>query len=99
VGSDLRARKKSLPVTFATTCGGTAGRDLAEWLASEGPDSDADIDRAAALVDAAGGRAWAAEEARRRLALGESALSSTSLDVDAVAELKALGRFIVTRES
>lgn len=99
VGSDLRARKKSLPVTFAMTHGGAAGRDLADWLVSRGSDGDADIARAAALVDAAGGRAWAAEEARRRLAIGERALDAASLDFDAVTELKALGRFIVTRES
>ena len=99
VGSDLRARKKSLPVTFAMAYGGAAGRELADWLATSGPDSDLEIERATQLVDAAGGRAWAAEEARRRLALGEQALDGVSLDVDAVAELKALGRFIATRES
>jgi geranylgeranyl diphosphate synthase type I len=99
VGSDLRARKKSLPVTFAMKYGGPVAVELADWLASPGPDNDGDIERAAALVDAAGGRAWAAEEARRRLALGERALDRTTLDGDAAAELKALGRFIVTRES
>ena len=99
VGSDLRARKKSLPVTFAMTYGGAAAAELADWLASPGPDSETDIERAATLVDAAGGRAWAEEEARRRLGLGERALDGVSLDFDAVSELKALGRFIVTRES
>ena len=99
VGSDLRARKKSLPVTWAMTYGGAAGRDLAAWLRTPGPDRDEDIAAAAALVEAAGARAWAAEEARRRLSLGEAALSGVDLDRDACDELTALGRFIVTRES
>jgi len=99
VGSDLRARKKSLPITWATTHGGAAGRELAAWLATTGPDSESEIAAAAALVESAGGRAWAAEEARRRLSLGEAALRSADLDADARDELVALGRFIVTRES
>jgi geranylgeranyl diphosphate synthase, type I len=99
VGSDLRARKKSLPISWALTRGGVAGAELAGWLASEGPDSDEEIAAAAALVEAAGGRAWAAEEARRRLTVGEDALAAADLDDAARDELVALGRFIVTRES
>ncbi|MDQ1700248.1 MAG: geranylgeranyl diphosphate synthase, type [Frankiaceae bacterium] len=99
VGSDLRARKKSLPVAFALTENGPAGAALAHWLATAGPDSDADIAGAAGLVEAAGGRAWATEEATRRLALAESALESVALEPNAVEELVALGRFVVTRNS
>lgn len=99
VGSDLRARKKSLPVAFALADSGPAGVALARWLGTEGPDSDSDIARAADLVEAAGGRAWAAEEATRRLALAESALAQASLAPEAVDELVALGRFVVTREN
>lgn len=99
VGSDLRARKKSLPVAFALADGGPASAALAHWLATEGPDTDGDIARAAELVETAGGRAWAAEEATRRLALAESALGTVDLDPDAVDELIALGRFVVTRNS
>jgi geranylgeranyl diphosphate synthase type I len=99
VGSDLRARKKSLPITWATTYGGVAGQELATWLGGGGPDSNDDIATATGLVEAAGGRAWAAEEARRRLSLGEAALARADLDHAAREELIALGRFIVTRES
>lgn len=99
VGSDLRARKKSLPVAFALADGGPASAELACWLATEGPDSDADVNRAAGLVEAAGGRAWAAEEATRRLALAESALADVPLDLDAVDELVTLGRFVVSRDA
>ena len=99
VGSDLRARKKSLPIAWAVEHGGRYGRDLAAWLCTEGPDSDDEVAVAATLVESAGGRAWAAEEARRRLALGERALGAVDIDADARDELVALGRFIVTRES
>ena len=99
VGSDLRARKKSLPISWALTHGGVAGAELAGWLASEGPDTDDDIAAATSLVETAGGRAWAAEEARRRLTVGEEALAGADLDDAARDELIALGRFIVTRES
>jgi geranylgeranyl diphosphate synthase type I len=99
VGSDLRARKKSLPVAFALSEGGAAGAELARWLGTTGPDGDADIARAAGLVEAAGGRAWATEEATRRLSLAESALATAALEPDAVEELVSLGRFVVTRQS
>jgi len=100
VGSDLRARKKSLPISWATANGGAAGRELAAWLRTAGgSDTDAAVAHAAALVEAAGGRAWAEEEARRRLSLGETALASAPLDPAARDELVSLGRFIVTRES
>lgn len=98
VGSDLRARKKSLPVTYAMTRGGDAGRELADWLATDGPDTASDIAHAATLVESAGGRAWATEEARRRLVLAERALGRVELLEPPRAELVALGRFVVARE-
>jgi geranylgeranyl diphosphate synthase type I len=98
VGSDLRARKKSLPVTYALQHGGEPGRRLAEWF-REGGDTDHEIAYAAELVEAAGGRAWAEEEARRRLAAGEEALAGAGLIPEAHDELVGLGRFLVSRES
>ena len=98
VGSDLRARKKSLPITWAVRHGGAAGTVLADWLATDGPDTDDDIARAAGLVESAGGRAWATEEANRRLAAAEAALAGVPLEPEARDELVVLGRFVVTRE-
>jgi geranylgeranyl diphosphate synthase, type I len=97
IGSDLRAHKKSLPITYALQYGGRSGRLLADWM-RHGGDSDADIAYAAGLVEAAGGRAWAEEEARRRMAAGEAALASAGLLPEGRDELLALGRFVVDRE-
>jgi geranylgeranyl diphosphate synthase type I len=99
VGSDLRARKKSLPIAYAIGSGTAAGDDLAAWLATEGPDTEAQISWAAGVVDAAGGRAWAQDEAERRLAAAAAALDDVAIDAAVRDELIGLGRFIVSRES
>jgi geranylgeranyl diphosphate synthase type I len=99
VGSDLRARKKSLPVAYALESGTDAGRALADWLATEGPDSDDDVHRAAGLVETAGGRAWAQQEAQRRLVAAAIGLQAVDIDASARDELIALGRFIVSRDN
>jgi len=99
VGSDLRARKKSLPIAFALESGTPAGGQLGRWLAAGGPDTDESVQRAADLVEAAGGRAWAQQEAQRRLELAAGALDLADLDPAGRDELVALGRFIVSRDS
>ncbi|MFI1869972.1 polyprenyl synthetase family protein [Streptomyces jumonjinensis] len=98
VHSDLRARKKSLPVTYALNQGGTAGVELASWLSAPGEPDEAELRHAAGLVAAVGGREWATAEAARRMALGEAALRTVDLDAGACDELIALGRFVVDRE-
>lgn len=98
VGADLRARKKSLPVSFAVAAGAPASGELAEWLATPGPDSDEDIAHATELVEAAGGRDWAREEAQRRLATAEAALATADIDSAVRDEFVELARFVTTRE-
>lgn len=97
--SDLRTRKKSLPVTFAVTARGAAGRELAAWLADPAEHAEADLRHAAALVERAGGRDWAAAEAARRLEHGEQLLRAARLPEDVAEELLELGRFVVGRNS
>ncbi len=99
VFSDLRSRKKSLPVAYALSQGGAAARELASWLATPDAVSEDDLHRAAQLVVDAGGRAWAASEAERRMRLGECALAAVALPDRPRAELLALGHFIVDREA
>jgi geranylgeranyl diphosphate synthase type I len=95
--SDLRSRKKSLPVTYAVHHGGSDGRELAGWLCGTGEADEAELRRAAALVDSGGGRDWAAAEARRRMALAEKALAGAELPDRPMAELVALGRYLTDR--
>jgi geranylgeranyl diphosphate synthase type I len=99
VFSDLRSRKKSLPVTYALSQGGADGRELAAWLATPDSVSEAELRRAAELVENAGGRRWATTEAMRRMQLGFSALEAVSLPDQPRDDLIALGRFIVNREA
>jgi geranylgeranyl diphosphate synthase type I len=99
VHSDLRARKKSLPVTYVVTRGGTAGTALARWLGTDGEPDETGVAAAADLVAAGGGRDWAVAEATRRMELGESALDAVALPATPRHELLTLGRFIVNREA
>jgi geranylgeranyl diphosphate synthase, type I len=99
VCSDLRSRKKSLPVTYTLAHGGAAAQELAEWLADTGAHDEAALHRAAELVAAAGGRDWAAGEADRRLALALRALDAVDMPDQARDGLVALGEFIVSREA
>ena len=99
VYSDLRARKKSLPVTYSITHGGAIGRELAAWLAVPGEPDEDSVRRAADLVDQAGGRRWALDEAHRRMAAGQQKLTDAEVPDRVCAELLSLARFIVTREA
>jgi geranylgeranyl diphosphate synthase type I len=98
VFSDLRSRKKTMPVVWAVHHGGAAGQELARWLAgSEEPDELA-LRRAADLVERAGGRAWAQGEARSRMAHAVDALDGLGLDPSHRAELVHLATFVVERD-
>jgi geranylgeranyl diphosphate synthase, type I len=87
VHSDLRAGKKSLPITYA----------LAEDPSIALIDPD-DLEKRADAIDRAGGRQWALDEAARRMSLGERALASVELPPQVRTELVELGHFIVDRE-
>jgi geranylgeranyl diphosphate synthase type I len=65
VHSDLSNRKKSLPVVAALTSGTTEGRELAALYGREGELAGTAAARAAALVEAAGGRKWSQSQADR----------------------------------
>jgi geranylgeranyl diphosphate synthase type I len=99
VYSDLRARKKSLPVTYSITHGGAIGRELSAWLASPGQPDEAGLRHAAELVEQAGGRRWALDEAHRRMTAGQRKLEEAAIGDHAREELLSLARFIVTREA
>jgi geranylgeranyl diphosphate synthase, type I len=98
VHSDLRARKKSLPVVAALTSRSQAGRELRECLAGQQPLSEADLLRAAGLVEEGGGRQWAEAEADAQLGLAGKCLAETGLPDDVRAELAAIAEFITARQ-
>jgi geranylgeranyl diphosphate synthase, type I len=109
VFSDLRSRKKTLPVTYSLTHGGPAGRELAGWLAGSeptpsdptrsDPTSEDRLQHLADLIDTAGGRDWAAAEARRRVSAATHALTTVPILTGPREELNAIAHFIVARET
>jgi geranylgeranyl diphosphate synthase, type I len=96
--ADLRARKKSLPVSYALAQPGVASRELATWFATNGETSEPALHRAAELVEVAGGREWALSQAGDQVRLAESALAGAALPDQVRAELVSLARFVVSRE-
>jgi len=102
VFSDLRSRKKTLPVVWALANGGEPGRDLAAWLRTSAADGEADSEQelrhAASLLDRAGARAWVIDEARRRVRAGLAALEAVGLDGPARGRFTDLANFVVERE-
>jgi geranylgeranyl diphosphate synthase type I len=96
--SDLRSRKKSLPVVAALTAGTGAADELAELLFRPEALAEDELSRAARLVEEAGGRAWAEDEAERRLTKAVDRLQSTDMPDDVREELLDLTRFVTARD-
>ncbi|WP_327167703.1 polyprenyl synthetase family protein [Streptomyces subrutilus] len=92
--SDLRSRKKSLPVVAALTATGPASEELARLYRSPAPLTDTQLADAAVLVEAAGGRTWAEREAEQRTAQAVAALEAADLAGPAHAGLLTLTRVI-----
>jgi geranylgeranyl diphosphate synthase, type I len=93
VGSDLAARKKTLPVVAALRSGTPAAAELAKIYATDRPLTEDELRRAAEAVEQAGGREWALAQADARLldALGHLAEAVPELtgneDIFVVADL------------
>lgn len=106
--SDLRQRKKSLPVVAALAAGGPASDKLAGLLAADAeaqdagqPEdafSEAEFAARAALIEEAGGREWTSQEARRQYTVAIEALDSVPMPTHVRASLVALADFIVVRK-
>lgn len=99
VGADLRRRKKSLPVVAALGSGTPAGRRLAELYDDERPMEAADVVRATALVEEAGGRSWAVGEAARQQSAALERLAGAAPDADAARGLRSLVDLVTHRSS
>jgi geranylgeranyl diphosphate synthase type I len=102
--SDLRQRKKSLPVVAALAAGGPASERLGELLAADAKSSDfesfdeEEFAERAALIEEAGGREWTSQEARRQHAVAIEALDRIDMPDQVRAQLTALADFVVVRK-
>ncbi|MFE1034451.1 polyprenyl synthetase family protein [Streptomyces sp. NPDC058807] len=99
VGADLAARKKSLPVVAALAAPGAAAERLRELYRAPHPLADSDVDLARHLVEEAGGRQAAEEEARRQTAAALRSLSLARPTADAYRQLHDVARSMTCRES
>ncbi|MEU7700254.1 MULTISPECIES: polyprenyl synthetase family protein [unclassified Streptomyces] len=102
--SDLRQRKKSLPVVAALAAGGPASERLGELLAADAKSNDFDsfseeeFATRAALIEEAGGREWTSQEARRQHTIAIDALHEVDMPARVRAQLTALADFVVVRK-
>jgi geranylgeranyl diphosphate synthase type I len=98
VRSDLRARKKSLPIVAALSAGTAEARELAGLLAREEALSEDDLALAAGLVESAGGKTWTEAEAGTQLAAAHKCLADTDMPDDVRAEFAGIAEFITARQ-
>jgi geranylgeranyl diphosphate synthase type I len=102
--SDLRQRKKSLPVVAALAAGGSASERLGELLAADAKNlendafSEEEFAMRAALIEEAGGREWTSQEARRQYATAIAALDKVDMPDEVQRKLVGLADFVVVRE-
>lgn len=96
--SDLRARKKTLPIVAALTSDSPAGRRLAELLAGPAALSEPALREAADLVEQAGGRAWAEKQAEHHFGVAERIVSDTPMPADVRRGFVDIARFIASRD-
>ncbi|MBW1601990.1 polyprenyl synthetase family protein [Streptomyces sp. JJ66] len=104
--SDLRKRKKSLPVVAALGGGGAAARQLGELLTADAKKPQAEVDdfdeaqfaTRAALIEEAGGRDWTAAESRRQHGAAVRAVSTVAMPSAVRAQFLALADFVVDRQ-
>ncbi|WP_280887231.1 polyprenyl synthetase family protein [Streptomyces sp. LBL] len=96
VGADLRVRKKSLPVVAALNAPGTD--ELRALYLSPEPLAERDVQRVTDLVERAGGRDWAQDEAARQIAAAEECLVAAGIPDDVHGEFREVAGFIVGRQ-
>jgi geranylgeranyl diphosphate synthase type I len=97
VFSDLRNRKKSLPVVAALVSNTPAGAELAKLYQRAVPPTEHELKRAADLVAQAGGRTWSQAQADDLTTRAITRLDEVSQS-PAVAELADLARLITHRD-
>ncbi|MGC5041382.1 polyprenyl synthetase family protein [Streptomyces sp. DT190] len=99
VGSDLAARKKSLPVVAALSGEGAAAERLRALYAAPHPLDERDVALARELVAEAGGREAAEQEARRQVSAALRALSWARPAPDVYRQLRDIAWAMTHREA
>jgi geranylgeranyl diphosphate synthase type I len=97
MASDLRQRKKTLPILYALESGGATARELRALLASD-EIADDDLLNAVRLLESAGSRAWALELASQYLGDALAHLEGADLRPGPAHDLRAAAEFIVRRD-
>lgn len=98
IHSDLHARKKSLPVTYALG-DPQYGEQIRTFLTGADEPDPVSIAAMADTLASAGARDWALSEAGRRMKLAEQALSTVDLEPAARDNMIALAQYVVERDS
>jgi geranylgeranyl diphosphate synthase type I len=105
-GSDLRQRKKSMPIVYALGGDGPEAEELRALIlgpvetADTRPSlSSSEVARATRLIEAAGAREWTVTEAKSNLDAALAALERVPLVADAQRELADLAVFVVERDA
>ncbi len=96
--SDLRCRKKSVPVVHALNSGTAVADRLAELYFQPEPLDEQQLHEAADLIERAGSQDWTRSECRRRVTLAEQHLREAAPPGPVAEELTELASFIVTRK-
>jgi geranylgeranyl diphosphate synthase type I len=98
VGADLAARKKSLPVVAALAEDGDASRRLQALYDSPHPFTEQDVALASRLVEEAGGRQAAEEEAHRQVTEALRSLSCARPAAEPYGQLRDIAWAMTGRE-
>jgi geranylgeranyl diphosphate synthase type I len=97
VWSDLRSRKKTLPVVAALGSETPAGRELAALYGGGDALTDGDLAHAAELVERAGGRKWCDTQLEASIARALRELELAQPRPDAAEKLRSLALLIAGR--
>ena len=96
--SDLRRRKKTLPVLHALRLSTVLAERELTGLLNGGELMDGRLGRAVEVLDEAGSRGWTLRLAERHLERALSQLDGCSLDAAAAADLRRVAMFVTARD-
>ena len=96
--TDIRRKKKSLPLVYALATAAGETRDALLRLYAQEALSDADVSRVVAILDDLGARQHCQAMAREHLDQALAEVAATSIDPGAYCELREAAEFLLERE-